>query len=410
MGYYRKSNIIMTMFWYWIIIIVWQYVRPVANRSLLDTAVKMGMFAVVVMYAMRNGQGIGLRGNIGNGILLFFVTQLFTVFFDSGSMSMGNIITVVFMFAEIMVFLVMLDCEVITEEELTKFCKYLLVIALIMCVYNMTFYSGRFFATFSSGSTYGRECKSFLYSNHEFGIYLAVAIISSCWLSLERKMNWLLFLICAAVMGVNLLSTYSRTAISGCIAALFILIFFYSLRLFTIIAAGFGGIMLYITRMPILNSIIFGKIMKGSFVNGQVLDTGRSTMYAEEFQAFRDGSFLQILFGHGYAGREEFAGHDAYLSILLIGGIIMFMFFIAVILMGTNYALKTIRVNKSIGSLMVGYIVFTVLYMVAQTPILFFSSMDSFFITMLAIIIPKYIYNYYYRFYGTEVGYCEYGE
>lgn len=407
MGYYRKSNIIMTMFWYWIIIIVWQYVRPVANRSLIDTAVKMGMFAVILLYAMRNGRGIRLYGNTGSCILLFFITQIFTVAFDSGDVSTGNIITIVFMFIEIMVFLVMLDHEVITEEELTKFCRYLLFIALVMCIYNMTYHSGRFLATFTSGSAYGRECKSFLYSNHEFGIYLAAAIISSSWLTIRRKLKKVMFLLSAGVLGVNLLSTYSRTAILGCIAALFILVFFYSKRLFGVISVCSAGILLYITSTPSLNNIIFNKIMKGSFQNGQVLDAGRSSMYEEEMQNFLDGSFFQKLFGYGYGGKSEFGGHDAYLTILLIGGVFMFIFFIAVILMGTNYALKTMRVNKSIGSLMIGYIVFTVLYMVAQTPILFFSSMDSFFITMLAVIIPKYIYNYYYRFYGTEIGYSE---
>lgn len=397
MDNHRKKNIIMTMFWYWIIIIVWQYVRPVSNRSLLDTLVKMCMFGLIVWYAVRNGKGLKLYGKTGIGIIIYFLTQIITIVLDSRKASTGNLITIAFMFIEIVIFLIMLNFETITEEQLTKFCKCLLAVAVIMCFYNMAFHTSRFMGTFSAGGySYGRECKSFLYSNHEFGIYLSAAIISSCWLTIRGKLNKLLFLACGLLMGVNLLSTYSRTAIIGCIAALFILLFFYSKPLFTGVAATFCGGLVYISQNEKLNAIVFDKIMKGSFENGQVMDEGRSSMYEDEFQHFVDGDFFHKMFGYGYAGKEQFSGHDAYLVILLTGGIIMFIFFIMILLMGMNYAFKTMQKNKSIGSLMIGYIVFCVLYMIAQTPILFYSSMDSFFITMLAVIIPKYVYNHYY--------------
>lgn len=399
----RKKSVIMTMFWYWIIIIVWQYIRPVANRSLLDTLVKIGMFGLVILYAMRNGHGLATNKNMGTGIILFFLTQAITVFGDSGTLSTGNMITIVFMFLQIIIFLVMLDSDTITKEDLFSFCKFMLIVALIMCVYNVMFHTNRFLATFSSsGSAYGRECKSFLYSNHEFGIYLSTAIISSCWLTIKGKLNKILFVLCGVFMAVNLLSTYSRTAILGCVAALFILVFFYRKKLFAGVSILFGGLMAYIISNPTLNNIVFNKIMKGSFDDGQVFDESRSSMYAEEVQNFLNGTFFQKLFGYGYAGFSKFPGHDAYIDILLTGGIIMFFFFIAVILLGFNYSFKIMRVDKSVGSLMIGYQVFCVLYMVAQTPILFYSTMDSFFITILSILIPKYVYNHFHRLYDEH--------
>lgn len=398
MNNHRRNNIIMTMFLYWIIIIVWQYVRPVANRSIIDTFVKMGMFCYVFQYAMKNGHGFITNKKIGGGITLFFLTQVITVLFDSGTFSIGNIITVVFMFFQIIIFLVMLNFDTITEEDLLDFCKLILIVSLIMSVYNVVFHANRFFATFSDGSAYGRECKSFLYSNHEFGIYLSTAIISSCWLTIKGKLNKILFVICAIFMVVNLLSTYSRTAILGCIVALFILVFFYCKKLFIYVSVLFGGLMIYIRNKPALNNIVFNKIMKGSFENGQVMDENRSSMYAEEFQGFLNGTFFQKLFGYGYAGSSKFPGHDAYIGILITGGIFMFFFFIIIILMGLNYSFKVMKLEKSVGSLLIGYQVFCLLYMIAQTPILFYSTMDSFFITMLSILIPKYVYNHIYQF------------
>ena len=92
--------------------------------------------------------------------------------------------------------------------------------------------------------------------------------------------------------------------------------------------------------------------------------------------------------------KENFGGHDAYLSILLTGGIFMFIAFIAVILLGLYYSFRCIRINQSIGSLLLAYQVFSLLYMIAQTPILFYSSLDCFFLTMITIMIPKYVYNH----------------
>jgi hypothetical protein len=393
----KNKNILMTLFRYWIIIILWQYFRPVENRSLIDSLVKVGVFLLVISYAVRSELGLADKNTI-TCVAVFVLTQIMTVFWDSGRLSSGNLITIVFMFAQIVIFFVLLDRDTINEDELQKFCTCLLIIALIMSVYNVIFHSSRFFATFSPGSAYGHECKSFLYSNHEFGIYLSAAILSALWLTIKGRLNKLLFVVFAVFMGVNLLSTYSRTAILGCIAALLVFMFFCRKTLFAAVSALFVVLLSYIMSNAKLYDIVFDKIMKGSFEEGKPMDQNRASMYAEEFQEFLNGSFLQKLFGYGYAGADAYPGHDAYLNILLTGGIFMFAFFIAVMLLGVYYSFKTMRANKSVGSLMLGYQVFCFLYMIAQTPILFYSSMDSFFITMLAILIPKYVYNGFYKF------------
>lgn len=389
----RKKNIIITMFIYWITIIVWQYIRPVANRSIIDTLVKMGGFALIILFALQHGKRM-IDRTMGVCLTVFFTTQIFTIIFDSGITTIGNLITIIFMFIEIIVFLVMLNNEEIYVLELEKFCKYMLTTGIIMSVYNVIFHANRFFAVFKMGAAYGMECKSFLYSNHEFGIYLATAIISSLWLVLRKKISKITIFISAIFLSINLISTYSRTAIIGCLGAIFILLFFYRKRLFVIWTLLVSAILFYINSNPVLYNIIFNKIMKGSFTEGEVLDEGRSSMYVEEFQHFLDGTFLQKMFGYGYGGKENFGGHDAYLSILLTGGIFMFIAFIAVILLGLYYSFRCIRINQSIGSLLLAYQVFSLLYMIAQTPILFYSSLDCFFLTMITIMIPKYVYNH----------------
>lgn len=104
--------------------------------------------------------------------------------------------------------------------------------------------------------------------------------------SIEKKIGRITMFMSTIFLGINLISTYSRTAILGCLGAIFILLFFYRKRLFIIWTLLFSSILFYINSNPVLYNIIFNKIMKGSFTEGEVLDEGRSSMYVEEFQHF----------------------------------------------------------------------------------------------------------------------------
>jgi len=393
----RRYNIAKIMYIYWVIIIIWQYVRPVENRSVIDSLVKIGVFGIICLYALNYGQA-AIRKDFAGCLTVYLVCQLVTIVFDTGTFSLGSFITVAFMMAQIVIFLVFLDEEEIFLSELEWFCRSIVAIVFIMAAYNALFNASRFMTVFSAGSAYGNECKSFLYSNHEFGIYLAVGILSALWLMLIRRMNKITFIVLVAFFTVNLLSTYSRTAILGCITAIFVLLFYYRKKVFLWAAMVAGLVYVYILNNPKVYDIVFNKIMKGSFEEGQVMDEERSSMYVDQFQYFVNATFRQKMFGYGYAGAGQFPGHDAYLMVLLTGGICMLIAFIAIVLLAMNYSFKCIRVNRSVGSLMLAFQVFSLLYMIAQTPILFYSSMDCFFLTMITILIPKYIYNHLYRF------------
>ena len=390
------------MFYYWSVIILWQWLRPVANRSLADVLVKVGMFLILLIYAQKHEN----KHRANNWLLwlsLFLGTQVVTIIFDTGGRTLGSIISNVFIFVQIIVFLVLISDDIIYECEIEKFCQFLIVVVLFMALYNMVFSSANFLQAFSSGGgSYGSECKSILYSNHEFGIYLATGIIVAFWMALRGKIKYWQMLAINAVLGANLISTYSRTAILGCVTAVFVLLFFYKKSVFFVTLAIFAAVVAIIYINPTTRAIIFDKILKGTFENGQIMDDNRSTMYQGEWEVFKSAGVFKQFFGFGYAGREQFEGHNGYLQILLTGGVFMFVFFIGIIVLGMKYAIKTVQINRSLGSLMLGFLVFALLYMVAQTAILFYSTMDSFFITMTAILIPKYVYNYEVLGYGRE--------
>lgn len=388
----RSTNIVRVMFAYWILVIIWQTARPVANRSLIDTLVKMILFSMVAIYGY-NHRNRRNTYKVTCGMLLFLMSQMITVIFDQ--ISGSSVITVVFMFLEIIIFLIWLRNEPASYLNIIWFGQWLIRVAVIMAIYNIVFNTRRFLSVFiGSGGAYGNESKSFLYSNHEFALYLSAAIIFSVWFLISKRNGWFKTILLLVLLGTNLMSTYSRTAIIGVLVAVFVLMFSAGTKYLigSIITYGVGGVLIF--SIPKLNYMVFSKILKDSYENsGALLDAGRSSMYIEEWQYFRAGSFFQKIFGHGYVGNKA-GGHDAYLTLLNIGGVIMFGFFVAVILWAIQKSFYCMRRNREIGSLMLGMQIFSILYMFAQTPILFFSTMDSYFITVLSIMLPLYTSNF----------------
>ncbi len=386
-----KLNTPFALYAYWVVIIFWQTVRPVANRSFADVLVKIGCFAALCIYGY-NRQNLANTKKIAALAAVFFLSQAVTYAFDS--ITAASLITGVFMVMQIVVFLFFLRNATVSAEELGEFGKWTIVSAMIMCVYNVLFNTNRFLRLFTASlGAYGSECKSFLYSNHEFAVYIVTAMICMVWSLINKPQKKFWPSVMLAFMMLNLLSTYSRTAILGGIAAIGILFFYYNKRYFW----GFCGIaMVFAVALNLsdkLSDFVFDKIFKGSFDGtGGLVDDGRASMYEEEVRFFLSGDFWERLFGRGYVGGAA-GGHNAYLYILNIGGIVMFSFFVLVILWGFCNSFRCIRLDRSVGSLCLGFQVFACLYMAAQTPILFFSTMDSYFITMIAVLLPLYCLN-----------------
>ena len=129
----RNNNIAWLMFLYWIIVIVWQTVRPVANRSIVDTLVKMGMFGFVGYYGY-NRRNVCNTGSIQSLLFIFIFSQIITILLDT--ITLASSITVVFMIAEIVIFLVWMRNEEISYADIEYFGTWIIRVAVIMAVYN----------------------------------------------------------------------------------------------------------------------------------------------------------------------------------------------------------------------------------------------------------------------------------
>ena len=386
-----RHGIAKIMLAYWIMVILWQTFRPVANRSIVDSLVKVSLFGVVLLHAIYNRDTRNSEPVVG-AFMVFLLTQFITVISDS--LSVGALITVGFMSALIITFLIMQRNEEISGDSLEWLAKLIILTGVIMGLYSILFKTARFVRSFTKVGIYGSECKSFLYSNHEYALYLATAIILAVWLQYRKRGNGYLFALLVGFLTVNLISTFSRTAIIGCAAGVIILSFFMGSRTRGYIALAIAAAVCVLALSSDLRAFFLQKVLKNAIADsGSVLDKGRASMYNDEWLYFLNGNFIEKLFGHGYNGNTT-GGHDAYLMILNTGGIAMFLFFVSVIVWSLAKALICFRIQRETGSLCFALQTLVLLYMVAQTPILFYSSMDSFFITMLFVLIPLYTSNH----------------
>ena len=76
-----KHGIVSIMFTYWILVILWQTLRPVDNRSITDSLVKIILFGFVLLHAFIN-RDITHSKKITAVFAVFILTQCITTFTD----------------------------------------------------------------------------------------------------------------------------------------------------------------------------------------------------------------------------------------------------------------------------------------------------------------------------------------
>ena len=136
-----KHGIAKLLFTYWIVVILWQTFRPVDNRSIADSLVKVSLFGIVLLHAIYN-RDTRHSEPVAVVFLVFMFTQFITVIRDS--FSVGSLITVGFMFAQIIAFLIMQRNEEISDDSLEWLAKRIILISVIMGLYSILFKTGRF--------------------------------------------------------------------------------------------------------------------------------------------------------------------------------------------------------------------------------------------------------------------------
>lgn len=379
---------------YWGILVLWQNISGTETRGTADLLIKIGLLGYFVLFYLRQATAISVKV-----IPVFLLAiALFITATQETQFPLSNLIAYVYpILILLMVYGVGNRLE-INRGQLLCFCNCVIGIVLYAAIYALIFCWDQFAGAFSVSSAYGNELSSFFVSNFEYGMYLEVAIIC-CLLciSLTPKMSvaqrfmYVTFII---ILAANLILTFSRTTI----LSLLLVVAAYGFAsgskgrkwvLFT--AAIIGGLLM----VPAISDFVSNVVFK----NNNLAD--RDVLLQQGVLYIQNGTGMEKLFGFGiYEPRLYFSTHfehpnlhNAYLQVLMYFGYIGCISLVVFMLSQVIANIKLIRKDQKIGAVMLGLSLGAMLIMLTTTALVFSSTIDSFFLTMFFVLMPKYVRN-----------------
>ena len=395
----RKSKVWVILYLYWAILLLWQNIRSVGNHSTVDIIVKFALLFVFIVYYFLNSK------YLNRNVILCTLVLLVSVCVPLSSTALG-MRTLLYYFYPIILYFLVFAADTnfkISTDDLLTFCNVVILTVWYIVLYALIFCQDQFQNAFSISIAYGNELSSFLVSNYEYGLYLVFGIFF-CVICCELRPHlpkWQLgyYLVTIAVFFVNLILTFSRTSIIAFAAILLIYLLFYKkAKLRKWFLAGIVVFVLLLCFSDTFRSFFLNIVFKGN------ANAGRSNLVRIGIQMYKDGNIFQKIFGMPYDTfssmvedlTEHGSLHNAYIQVLLTNGLVGLLFIVAIIiheLYDNIRCLKKFRQNHELLKLFVGFIIGSGVFMLTTTGIIFESSIDAYFLTMCAIIIPKYVRN-----------------
>lgn len=381
---------------YWLVLVVWQNISGATARTGVDTLIKAVLiFAFVVFFVSRSNFGIK---NIFPILLITILVVL--CFLIGGQFTLSGVLAYFYpLFIIVCVFGFGNDF-IITKKQLEFLLNGIIMIVLYMVVYALIFCTEQFTGALSLSNAYGNELSSFLVSNHEYGLYLAIATTASiiCFEfkhELPIKKRWF-YIAVIPIFLINLVLTFSRTSMLGILVILVLYCLFgKKSRLKTLIIIGFFVAAIAIVFVPIIREFVFKIVLKENNLSG------RDELAELAMEKFKEANWDQKLFGYGDANIRQIMGselghsstHNAYLQILLGYGLIPLIAMVVFLVCNFISCIKLCKYNQFVGIILSAITLFGAAIMITNTTILFFSPIDSFFLTMFVVIVPKYVGN-----------------
>ena len=327
--------------------------------------------------------------------LIYFCSMIVTFSMES-NLSTNTLVfyaySILFVF---LIFVLGLKFKV-NKEQYIYFLDAVIIVSLISASYALVFCPEQIAAALGASNAYGNELSSFFVSSHEYGLYMGASIIG-CFFGLQSfpsKRKKTFYIIALIVLVPNLLMTFSRTSIYS--TAIFFLFYVFSLKKkrlkILILLASFVFIFLCFTWSP-LNSLLENLFAKGS--------AGRDSLYAYALEYYADYSPIEMLFGSGIERvRADFetaldhgSVHCAYLQILLYFGAIGLIWLLFCLVAALILYCKLKKMNRQWAWNFICLLIWCACIMLTNTTVIFTSPVDSYFLTVFAWIIPRYVCN-----------------
>lgn len=380
---------------YWAILVLWQNITVSETHDTVDTAIKIILLIYFAIFYMLKAKTMNTKVLL---VLLLAISLMITAVTEK-ALSFDSIIA--YAYPVLILFLVygLGDGLQINRFHLYSFCNCIIWIVAYTVFYAILFCNDQYAAALSAQSAYGNELCSFFISNHEYGMYLVAAIISSIvCLRLYPDMGRVrksVYVIAIALFALNLVLTFSRTSMLGLGVFLLTYCFFETpkARKWIVIVVALIGLALLV--FPALTDFVYKIVLKENNA------AGRDDLSQYGLQYFKNGTVFEKIFGHGIQNIKKYfkeqldhsSAHNGYLQVLLNFGLVGCGAMVLFLLSQVGISFRFRKVDRFIGTLSLALVLCAAAMMFTNTAIVFMSPIDSFFLTMFFIWVPKYVRN-----------------
>ena len=364
------------------------------NGSMVDSMYKLLLLAWLFIMTLASKN----IGKVSYFTLIFIVVSLINTI---GTLAINNISIV----SEVYIFLIGIILSIILVESALKentlrffdvlvFYKIFVYFMLIAAIYNMIIHFNSLLHITSISVYNSENICSFFDNKNTYGVFLIFAVLASTILNIITREK--LWLVSSGIFLVNDLMAMCRTAIL--LSLILIAISFWvdeSKKIRNAIVFS----LLIITVVATLNTNDFVReyVLNNLFGSTKSLDARNS--YIEALLPFARGAHLW--FGYGNRGALELAAqytgnvyyHNAYLKELMMGGIIKLGTQIFVLLTSFKYGLRCRKLKKTIGNLCILSTIIYIIYVFAESVILFDAPVVAIMAVMFIISMPILFYN-----------------
>ena len=394
--YVKKNKVDILFLLYWGVLVFWQNINPGQTGTMADTLIKLFLLVTLVIYYF-------MHVKISSQNLLLFVlyaVNMLCSLFIEFSFSLRILLTYLYPVLIVFLTLVLGGNYQITKSQLIRFSNGIISIVLYAALYACIIMPDKFIQAFHLSTAYGNELTSFFISSHEYALYLLGGIIS-CVICLElnnflSKPKKLFYVACIGLFLLNLILTFSRTFLIGTLCVFIInAILNRKSKLAKLTWIGIICAIALIAFVPQIRNFVFNLVFKGNNL------ADRDDLTALTIRTFEKGSVMEKIWGQGVTKTQALfkletshvSVHNAYLQTMLFFGVANLIPFIGFLLSCLRQSLKTIKMNVFVSVLCVSLNIACIVVMFFNTATVFNSTIDSFFLTMVTIVVPKYVIN-----------------
>ncbi len=392
----KQPNLCLVFTVYWIVLLAWQNLFNTQLQGAADALLKMCLLAFLTFSFLRCSIMIKKSSFILWAV--FVASQLVTFLLcDLELFSFGILVS--YVYPALMLFLVYCigGDSIVTKRQIDGMNNAVLIVLAVSIVYTLVFEPDQYITALTAkDSGYGNELTGIFISMHEYAQYLFYGIAVCLDRIGNRKFNPIINAILIAALTITLICTFSRTAIVGFLVYLVVYaVMGYKTKKGRVVLIGLTVVALIIICVPIFREYAYRVVWKSGNTSS------RNELFAFAIDYFKNSDLFHQIFGNGISSvRSDFLSqigygsvHNGFIQVLLYYGIAGLVFLIGLYVQQFIEIVRFFKIDKGVALFSLGMLIFTFVSMIPNTMVIFTSSIECYFMTVMMIVIPHYQRN-----------------